>query len=66
MSPEKYLEVMQTTSNINSYDANGKSKKGLKKQRIQTKCNELGLTAQQTSFIYEMSQDNWRMYNIWS
>lgn len=66
MTPEKYLEVMQATSDINSYDANGKSKKGLKKQRIQVKAKELGLTAQQASFIYEMSGDNWRMYNIWN
>ena len=66
LSPERYLEVMQATSDINSYDSNGKSKKGLKKQRIQAKAAELGLTAQQASFIYKMSQDNWRMYNIWN
>ena len=66
MSPERYLEVMQATSSINSYDENGKSKKGLKEQRIQAKAKELGLTTQQANFIYKMSSDNWRMYNIWS
>lgn len=66
MTPKQYLNIMIATKDIDSYDANGKSKKGLKKQRILEKSRELGLNAQQADFIYQMSKENWRMYNIWN